>query len=1743
MKKILLLTSILVLSFTTILFAQQPTNLGTTNITTNSADLSCDATSICAAAIHYRYKLSSAGVAAWASNTYTNINSDTYSISGLLPNTSYDWSVKCAGVSGWATTETFSTLSIPTGPIINVVTITDSIDCFGGLGEIFVQIVQTNPATAPLELIVGYVANFGVNYVIKQASASLNGTVVTAVVPGLESKEYVIRLVDPVLYYAANTNGSGSSLDGVYDEYLINLVEPNQLISSTLSISTNTCNAICIAEENLFISGGTMPYSFSVNSNPSINLSNGDSIYEFVNLCADIYNVVVTDTNGCSTFTSPTIFTITEPSEIDTTLGTMSILNPNFDNVSCFGESDGEITAATSGGTGSFTYAIGNGAFQSGTLFSGLSAGSYIITYKDFNNCTATQNFTLTEPPALSGSAIELLAVDCYGANTGEIAFQIDPSNPGDPVYQFSIDNFTSSSQSDSVFNNLFGDSTYTVKIMDANGCIDSSFVYLAEPAQIIYSTILSDYNNYEVSCNNSSDGSISFTLPSGGLAPYTYSIDAGASFNPPNFYPNLSEGVYNIAVKDADGCIEPGVDTLNEPGIFSLPLVVNTIDCYGNCNGEIIISPLNGVGQILYAIDGGPYVATASFAGLCGDLTNTSPYIFDAVDDNGCVADTAILIDEPTSLEYVTDSILEYCDQLDGEASISVTGGTGILSYIWNSNPLQNSSVLDSVAAGTYIVEVADANNCPLSVSVTVLAEVGFTISFTAISPCLGDSSGSATVLSSQTGQAPYTYQWSNVNGTIMADTFSTIVGMPIGSYSVVVTDASGCVRTGDVDIISSSNPIVIDSIVVINNSCDSIDDAQIEIFASGGTGPYNYSYTYGITTTTDPTPVFGQLAANTYTIRAFDFNGCFDDTVVILSYPELLEIDSTVFTNINCFGADDGAVQEIQFVGGTGPFEFAIDGGVHQTFMIFSDLDAGLHTVEVFDANNCVSSDYIIITEPTLFEVDITVSDWNNYQIRCNGDNSGYVDILGSGGTAPYLVNSTTFLDTINIDGISAGSSTFVVEDANGCPYQEIILFEEPDQIQHNFFKIDVLCEAWNNGSLTDSVFGGVGSATTYSYLWDTGDTTYSLDSLSAGIYEITVTDENGCISTDSETIIDDNILSVIGVTIQDVSCNGGNDGQLSVTASGGVAFLGLAPYTYLWNDDIAQNTDTAVALSVNSSPLNSDTIYNCIVTDASGCVVTLDLPVFQPSELEVKIIDSISVPISCYGESDGELTVSAEGGTPGYTFLWSNGQTTQDISGLSTGIYKATVEDSNGCRDTVEVYLNDPTPLEIDTIFEVDISCFGYNNGEIKIFASGGSSFEYTYLYTLYLNEQFYDSVTNVAGSDTLQHTPLVFNSLAPGNYYIEVEDRAECVVTSLSVEITEPFEPLTISVDSIDETCLLNAPGENGVIRIFPQGGSQMYKYVIDSDPTSPIFSANAYISDANIEPGWHYIEVMDSRGCEVFDTTYIKSYDPIFLPDTVSRLVYNICLGQSININIEERPNLTYTWNDGIISGDRMIKPEGFLPYGIMYDSIYVVTVTDFQDCEIQDTVFVNFEAIDPMIDSDPGVLYGDYPVVLEGGNIDLFSNNTGNDIEYTWKWDDNIVIDTVGNSITISELLSDVWYYLDIKDADGCLGYDSIYVVVGIKAIGESTVYEAITPNNDGFNDTWSPLNIESYEDALVQVFNRWGGLVFESKGGINYQAWDGTNNGEELAIGTYYYIIDLNTGDEFLTGPVTIIR
>ena len=313
-----------------------------------------------------------------------------------------------------------------------------------------------------------------------------------------------------------------------------------------------------------------------------------------------------------------------------------------------------------------------------------------------------------------------------------------------------------------------------------------------------------------------------------------------------------------------------------------------------------------------------------------------------------------------------------------------------------------------------------------------------------------------------------------------------------------------------------------------------------------------------------TQPSNVFDPLQTGQYIIYVQDILGCVDrDTVEIIN-PDSLYIDTTIFSNISCYGLSNGSIQAINGVGGTLPYEYSVGTGPHYTNMgNFNGYIAGNYMVNIFDANNCANQYQHTITEPN--ELDVTVSPyyWDSpptYEIQCHGDSLGSANITVAGGLIPYTYTALDInnnLDTIEgsaglIDSLHAGTYTFTITDANECTSDTTIIYDEPSLIEHNFIATHISCSGWSTGSLIDSVSGGNGTATSYIYSWNTGDNTYSLTSLDTGTYIMTVEDENGCVSIDSTTI---SYLDTLNVTATGthVNCHGYCDGKIIATATG--------------------------------------------------------------------------------------------------------------------------------------------------------------------------------------------------------------------------------------------------------------------------------------------------------------------------------------------------------------------------------------------------------------------------------------------------------------------------------------------------------------------------------------------------------------------------------------------------------------
>ena len=285
--------------------------------------------------------------------------------------------------------------------------------------------------------------------------------------------------------------------------------------------------------KNISIIGGTPPYNITITGPGLANQYNVldafsiDTTYQ--NLCAGTYTYSVSDINGCLTTPSTSSFSIGQPTQ----LSVSAVISSNYNgrDVSCYGASDGEITAVATGGTAPYQYSIDGSLYTSDPVFSGLSSGVYTLYYKDANNCLATENITINDPPILSGAISINQSVSCYSACDGSLQFIVDNIQTGTAPYTYSIDGGLSY-QNSNTFTSLCGATNYTITVKDVNGCTFSSSIFLSEPTEILFNVTSSDFNGFGVSCNGAGDGEIIIFAPSGGTPNYDYSINGGASYS-----------------------------------------------------------------------------------------------------------------------------------------------------------------------------------------------------------------------------------------------------------------------------------------------------------------------------------------------------------------------------------------------------------------------------------------------------------------------------------------------------------------------------------------------------------------------------------------------------------------------------------------------------------------------------------------------------------------------------------------------------------------------------------------------------------------------------------------------------------------------------------------------------------------------------------------------------------------------------------------------------------------------------------------------------------------------------------------------------------------------------------------------------------------------------------------------------------------------------------------------------------
>jgi len=1012
----------------------------------------------------------------------------------------------------------------------------------------------------------------------------------------------------PFQYTWSGPNGFTSSLqdisnliDGSYTcvvyggnncfEQITVVIQSPQVMSLDDVTSNVTCFGLSNGSVNLVPADGTFPYTFL--------WSNSATTEDINNVPAGTYNVLVTDAVGCKIAGS---FPVTQPQDLQIT--------STQTNALCFGDFNGAVNATVTGGTLPYNYLWNNSSNNED--LSQIDAGIYTLTVTDAQNCQEQHTVTVTEPNLLLASST-VTNVNCFGQSTGAIDVTV---TGGTQQYNYSWN-------SGQLVQDIIGvpAGNYVLTIIDANGCSITHNKSITQNSQIMVGQTVTN-----VSCNGQSNGAIALTV-TGGSTPYTY------AWSGPNSYTSTFEDISSLAA-----------------GTYTLVLTDNL-----GCNAG-----------------------------------NNYSYI----------------VNQPNTLLATETHINILCAGGTGSIDLSPTGGTSPYTYSWTGPNGFTASTQDvtNLAAGSYNVIVTDINGCQVALNNIPINPAPAPIVLTAQitnAQCFGSANG-AIDLSPTGGTGAFTYNWSN--------NFTTqdISGVNAGTYSVQVLDANNCVANQTFTVIQPISALTA-SETHTDIVCAGTATGTVDITVNGGTAPYTYLWSNGLTTQ-DATAI----AAGTYTVTVTDANLC--PSTINLAVAELYAPLTSTFvqTNVACFGGSTGFIN-LTVNGGSAPFSYVWSNG-GQTQDIGA-LPIGTYTVVVTDVNNCTTTNSVIITQPN---VPLNATE-TNIDLLCVGYSTGSINASVSGGTPGYTYSwsgpNAFSATTEDIAGLPIGSYTLIVTDANNCKDTVVAVINNPvnglnitSQVQQ------VSCFGGANGSIDLTITGG---SPGYIVLWSNNIQLQDLSNLTAGSYTVTVTDNASCVLQQTFNITQPAAALTFIPNIIPVLCHGDTTGAVTLALNGGTT-----PYSFAWTGPSGFTSNTEDVYNLGAG------MYAVTIADANGCGATYSAAVTQPfSAMSMTLNPTASL---CFGLPNGGVDLSIAGGVPGYTYSWSNGDTTQDLTGVVGGQYSVTVQDANGCLLTDTVIVNQPASALTLLQSTTNVTCFGLSNGNINLTVSGGTP-GYSYLWT--------------------------------------------------------------------------------------------------------------------------------------------------------------------------------------------------------------------------------------------------------------------------------------------------------------------------------------------------------------------------------------------------------------------------
>ncbi len=672
------------------------------------------------------------------------------------------------------------------------------------------------------------------------------------------------------------------------------------------------------------------------------------------------------------------------------------------------------------------------------------------------------------------------------------------------------------------------------------------------------------------------------------------------------------------------------------------------------------------------------------------------------------------------------------------------------------------------------------------------------------------------------------YTYAWSPGTGLDNQFAQNPISNTTVTTeYVVTVTDGI-CVASDTVTIRFYTGYDV--NVFGQNIGCNGNSDGNAVSIPNGGVSPYNFSWESGQTANGVLTDTLFNLLAGTYRVTVSDNNGCEASDSIVITVPPPLVVNATA-NNVSCFGGSDG----FALAGGTGgtmPYDFLWSNG--DTIAIAGPLIAGSYQVTLTDGSGCFTSDSVLVAQPAAILTSINVTDVSCYKYT---DGSATVNV--SGGNAPYTYLWSDTQATQTATGLIAGTFIVTITDDSNCVHLDTAIVSQPYSFSIIVNAADVSCFNGSDGSASASVLG---DTVNYLFFWNSNpvQNTATATGLPQGNVLLVVTDTNTCRINSTVTIGSPQKI-LLDASAEDASCFNVANGSAEVHVVSG----GTSPFVYLWSNALTDSNVTGI--SAND--------YFVTVTDANGCEEFDTVTVSEPAAIAIQ--DSV-VDVSCFGYNDGRILVMVSGGTPSFSFLWSNADNTPIADDLIAGNYSLTVTDLNGCVDSLNgIAVIEPTAILFGAI-DIGPPCAGESTGSILFSASGGTG---PYEFTL---------------DSTISQPNPEFTGLAEGNHQLLITDNNGCSLDSVVTVIA--FDSVHVAFDSSEIKINL---GQQITLNPVIQPANPFYNY--SWEPSSGLSCNNCQNPVATPLITTPYeLTVFDEHGCRYSETIIIEVDNELIL---------------------------------------------------------------------------------------------------------------------------------------------------------------------------------------------------------------------------------------------------------------------